>query len=142
MPTASFNIGRDCKVVLVYNSLTINLSLVTGFDAKQKTKNLMVDPLNGPPIGADVPGGWDFSFEVERGNSAIDDLISGIEIGYWAGSILTTGQVFQYVEETDGSTSTYQFDGATLRLSNAGMWKQDATVKQTLEGFASTRRRI
>ena len=47
-----------------------------------------------------------------------------------------------YVTETDGSTSTYQYDNVIFRLSNAGTWKGDSSVKQKLEFFAIRRRRV
>ena len=42
----------------------------------------------------------------------------------------------------DGAVSTYQFDGAVFKLSSAGAWKGDQSVKQKLEFFATTRRRV
>jgi hypothetical protein len=50
--------------------------------------------------------------------------------------------MYQYVTETDGSVSTYQYDGAVFRLANAGIWKGDAAVKQKLEFYAARRRRV
>src|SRR3954467_15304539 len=50
------------------------------------------------------------------------------------------GTMYQYVTETDGSTSTYQYDGVIFRFSNAGTWKGDSSVKQKLEFFAVRRR--
>ena len=33
--------------------------------------------------------------------------------------------MYQYVTETDGSVSTYQFDGVVFKLASAGTWKGD-----------------
>jgi hypothetical protein len=52
------------------------------------------------------------------------------------------GTLYQYVTETDGSTSTYQYDSVVFKLTNAGHRKGDASVKQKLEFFASRRKRI
>lgn len=143
MPTNTFSLGKDCQLVLVgYDGARVDLSIVTGFDAKQNMHSIRVRPLNGPTQGADVPDGWNGSFHVERGNSTVDDLFSRIELGYWAGGNLGTGQIFQYVTERNGSVSVYQFDGVTMTLSNAGSWKQDSAVQQTIEFFASTRKRV
>ena len=46
------------------------------------------------------------------------------------------------VSRLDGSTSTYQFDGVVFKLTNAGTWKGDQSVKQKLEFFATTRKRV
>ena len=143
MPTTTFNIGRDSSLVLIApTGQRIDLSIVTGFESKQAVHQLRVRPLTGPPQGADIPDGWNGSFEVERGSSAADDLISTIESGFWAGGTIGTGQVFQYIQEVNGSQSTYQYDGVTLHLSEAGNYKADATVKQTISFFASTRKRV
>ena len=58
------------------------------------------------------------------------------------GSAVPGGTLYQYVAETDGSTSTYQYDNAAFKLTQAGSWRGDASVKQRLEFFASTRRRV
>jgi hypothetical protein len=50
--------------------------------------------------------------------------------------------MYQYITELDGSVSTYQFDGVVFKLSNAGTWKGDASVKQKLDFYASRKRRI
>lgn len=143
MPTNTFNIGRDTSLVLIApTGARVDLSLVTGFQAKQNVHSLRVRPLTGPTQGADIPDGWDGSFEIERGSSTADDLFAQIESGFWATGTLGIGQIFQYVNEVNGSTSTYQYDGVTMHLSNAGDWKSDATVKETIAFFASTRKRV
>ena len=47
-----------------------------------------------------------------------------------------------YINETDGSVSTYQYAGVTFKLVNAGVWKGESSVKQKLEFFAVSRSRI
>lgn len=143
MPTNVFSLGKDCSLVAIApTGQRLDLSVVTGFEARQSVHQLRIRPLNGPPQGADIPDGWTGSFEVERGSSAADDLFATIESAFWAGGILGVGQIFQYVNEVNGSQSTYQFDGVTMHLSEAGSWKADSAVKQTVQFFASTRKRV
>lgn len=143
MPTNTFSIGLDCQLVVIApTGQELQLSIVTGFDAKQDVKSVRVQPLNGPPQGANLPGGWNGTFHLARGSSAVDDLFSQMEQGYWAGGIVGTGEIYQYVTETNGSQSTYLFSGVTMHLSEAGSWKQDAEVAETIEFFASTRKRV
>ena len=52
------------------------------------------------------------------------------------------GHCNQYVTESDGSTSTYQFDNVVFKLVSAGQWKGDASVKQKLDFFATRRKRV
>lgn len=143
MPTNTFSLGKDSSLVVIApTGQRIDLSQITGFDAKQRTHNVTVRPLNGPPQAAYVPDGWEGSFEIERGTSAADDLFATIESNFWSGGALGVGQVFQYVNEVNGSQSTYQYDNVTMRLGDAGNWKADASVKQKIDFFASTRRRV
>lgn len=138
-----FTIGNDVRLVLIFGILgRIDLAHITGFSAKQIVKQLRVPVLNAPPIGRDVPGGWNGTFDLDRANSAADDLASAVETLFWNGQRLPAGQIYQYVNEPDGSTSTYLFSGATLSVEDAGTWQQEQTVKQRLSFFASRRRRI
>jgi hypothetical protein len=136
-----FSLGNDCRVVLILGSLgRLDFSHVIGFTANQLVKKLRVPVLNYPPLGRDIPGGWEGSFDVERANSAADDMSVTLEAMFWNGQRLPTGQLYQYLNEVDGSVSTYLFEGVTVSLRNAGTFHQEQPVKQTVEFFA--RRRV
>ncbi len=142
MPINSFSIGRDCQLVVMGPQGRVDLTYVTGFESRQMTQSVRLDRLDGIPMGAELPKGWEGSFEVERGTSAVDDFIAVSEQRYLSQGSLPAGTVYQYVTEVDGSTSTYQFSGVVFKLVNAGTWKGDSTVKQKLEFFATQRQRI
>ena len=142
MSINTFSVGRDCQLVLLGPFGRVDLTHVTGFESRQRTAAVRVDRIDGTQLGAELPKGWEGFFELERGSSAVDDLVAQMEATYHAGGTVAVGSLFQYVNETDGSTSTYQYDGAVFKLSQAGSWRGDQSVKQRLEFFASTRRRI
>jgi hypothetical protein len=142
MATNTFSVGRDCQLVVIGPIGRVDLTHVTGFESRQITHSLRVDRLDGSQIAAELPRGWEGTFEVERGNSAVDDFIAAAETQFYVGTRVATGTLYQYVTEADGSTSTYQFDGVVFKLASAGQWKGDASVKQKLEFFATRRRRI
>lgn len=142
MSLTMFSIGRDTQLVVIGPMGRIDLSHVTLFDSRQITHSIRVDRLDGTHIGTELPKGWEGSFELERGSSAVDDFIAAAEQQYFNGNNVPLGTMYQYVTETDGSTSTYQYDSVTFRFSNAGIWKGDSSVKQKLEFFAVRRRRI
>jgi hypothetical protein len=142
MALNNFSVGRDTQLVVIGASGRVDLSHVTGFEARQVTQSVRVDRLDGRQMGAELPKGWEGSFDIERGNSAADDFISSAEQSYYNGSHPVLGTMYQYITETDGSTSTYQYDSVTFRLSSAGQWKGDSSVKQKLDFFASRRSRI
>ncbi len=142
MATNAFSVGRDCQLVVIGPAGRVDLTHVTGFESRQVTHSLRVDRLDGSQIAAELPRGWEGTFEVERGSSSVDDFIAAAELQFYAGSSVPTGTLYQYVTESDGSTSTYQFDGVVFKLVSAGQWKGDASVKQKLEFFATRRKRI
>jgi hypothetical protein len=120
----------------------IDLAHVTGFDANQVTVPVRVDRLDGVQLGAELPKGWTGSFLLDRGSSAVDDFIASIEQAYQAGQTIGTGTIYQYINETNGSVSTYQFSGVVFKLASAGSYRGDAAVTQKLDFFASSRTRV
>lgn len=142
MPINAFSIGRDCQIVVIGPFGRVDLTYVTGFEAEQLTQSIRLDRLDGVPMGAELPKGWRGSFDVERGTSAVDDFIAMAEQAFFSQGSLPAGTVYQYVNEVDGSVSTYQFSGVTFRLANSGSWRGDAAVKQRLEFFATQRVRV
>lgn len=142
MGLTAFSIGRDTQLVVMGPNGRVDISHVTGFESRQITSPIRVSRLDGSQIGAELPKGWEGSFEAERGSSSLDDFISSLEQGFYSGAGAPSGTMYQYITETDGSVSTYQFDGAVFKLANAGAWKGDSSVKQKLEFFATRKRRI
>ena len=142
MPTTQFSIGRDCQLVVMGPAGRIDLTFVTAFESRQMTTPVRIDRLDGVPMAAELPKGWEGSFEVERGTSEVDDFIAAAEAAYFAQGSLPFGSLYQYVSEVDGSTSTYQYDAVVFKLAYAGNWKGDSSVKQKLEFWASTRIRM
>lgn len=146
--TGSFDTGKQCTLVLIGPGATpgatsrVDLPNITGFDCKQATVNVKVDKLDGIQLNAELPKGWTGSFDLERGSSAVDDLFARIEDQWLAAGTYTAGTIYQYVDEADGSSSTYQFDNVALKLDEAGNWKSDQSVKQRISFMANRRRRI
>ena len=142
MPANAFTLGRDCQLVVIGPSGRVDLSNVTGFDSRQMTLPIRIDRLDGTQLAAELPKGWEGSFELERGDSTVDDFIASTEQAYFTSGQLPTSTLYQYVSEANGSTSTYQYDGAVFKLSAAGAWRGDQAVKQKLDFFATRRTRV
>jgi hypothetical protein len=138
----TFSIGRDTQIVVMGPTGRVDLSHVTGFESRQITSPVRVSRIDGTQLATELPKGWEGSFEVERGSSALDDLISTIEQNFYSGGSVAPGTMYQYITEADGSVSTYQFDGIVFKLTSAGVWKGDSSVKQKLEFYATRKRRI
>ncbi len=142
MSNTAFSVGRDCQLVVIGPAGRIDLTHVTGFESRQMTHPVRVDRLDGATLAAELPKGWEGSFELERGSPAVDDFIAAAEAQFHTRGQVNQGALYQYVTETDGSTSTYQYDSVVFRLANAGQWRGDQAVKQKLEFFAARRMRV
>lgn len=142
MPANQFNTGRDCQLVVLGPSGRVDLTHVTGFESRQVTHSVRVDRLDGQLLAAELPRGWEGHFDLERGSSAADDFIGGLEQAWYAGGSLPGSTLYQYVAEADGSTSTYQYDGCVFRMTNSGGWAGQGSVKQRLDFWASRRTRV
>jgi hypothetical protein len=142
VPSNLFSVGRDCQLVVMGPYGRVDLTHVTGFESRQVTAPVRVDRIDGVLLATELPKGWEGAFELERGSAAVDDFIAQVEAAYHAGNAVASGTLYQYVAEVDGSTSTYQYDNAVFKLSQAGTWRGDASVKQRLEFYASTRKRM
>ena len=129
-------------MVLLWNGSRLDLRDVTGFQANQQVRQQRSDPLNSVPIEFNTPAGWRGQFQVDRGSSALDDLVSAIEAAFWNGGVIGSGTIYQYVAEANGSTSTYEFVGVSLNLTSSGHYQAENIVKQTVGFFASQRNRL
>ncbi len=137
-----YSIGRDCQVVLLWNGIRVDLRDVIGFSAQQQVKLQRSDPLNSVPIEFNTPSGWRGQFKVDRGSSALDDLVAAIEAAFWNAGVIGSGTIYQYLNEPDGSVSTYEFVDVALTFTDAGHYKAEDIVTQTVSFFASQRNRI
>jgi hypothetical protein len=139
MPYNTFSVGSDCQLVVMGPFGRVDLAHVTGFEANQVTQAVRVDRLDGVQLAAELPKGWSGTFTLDRGSPAADDFIAAIELAYFNGQAISAGTLYQYVNEPDGSTSTYQFSGAVFKLTSAGAYRGDAPVAQRLDFYASSR---
>jgi hypothetical protein len=142
MSGTNFSLGRDCQLVVMGPYGRVDLTHVTGFESRQVTHPIRLDRLDGQQLAAELPKGWEGTFEVERGSSNVDDFIAAAEQAFLNGGQVPQGTLYQYVTEVDGSTSTYQYNGVVFKLASAGQWRGDQAVRQRLDFYASSRARI
>lgn len=140
--STSFNIGKDTRVVVIGPYGRIDPKHIVNFTAHQTVNKVRTQPLNKPRLQRDLPNGWDGTIEIDRSDSTLDDLAAAIEQAFWTGQAIPMGTIYQYIDELNGSTSTYQFDNVTMNVPNAGSYQAETPVKQTLEWSASRRRKV
>lgn len=87
-----------------------------------------------------LPDCWEGTFEVERQGPAVDDFFAQMESDYYAGTNIANQTITETITESSGAVSQYRYEGVQLTLKNAGDWKGDDTVKQSI-GFRASRRK-
>lgn len=144
MPSNNMNVGRDCSIAIIHPLVPasggrLDIRHITGFEPREGTTAVGIKRLDGTFLGAFLPHNWTGTIDVERGNAVLDQFAAALQLAYSTGVNVPTGTVYQYITETDGSTSTWQFSLCAFHLANAGSWKDDQTVKMQLAFVADKR---
>ena len=142
-PAHDFSTGNDVKIMLIIDGVgEVQPTHITGFHATQAVAKLQVKRLSNSPIPKSIPQGWGGTITLDRGDSVADDVACVIEQAYYSGQRLPQAQIYQFVNEADGSQSTYLFQDVSFELTDAGSWVQDVAVKQTITWAAGRRRKL
>ncbi|MDR3538805.1 MAG: hypothetical protein P4L71_20080 [Acetobacteraceae bacterium] len=141
MATQDFTIGRSTRVVVVHALAggVLDIGNVTGFNPSQKTKEATVDRLDGVVLTKHLPGGWAGTIECDRRDQTVDEFIAAIETAYRNNVSIPFGQMYEYINEVDGSRTTWLYENVNFYLSNAGNRQADNVIKMTLGWTASWR---
>ena len=141
MPNNGFSIGHDVSVDIsdIVTGKQVVFPLVTGFSAEPKTKQIISEPLNGPPFFAENPNGWGGTIDLDRTDGSVDFWFADREARYYKGQSLFNVTIVQTVQERDGSISQFRYPNVALKLSQAGQWKASEKVSIRLDWVASTR---
>ena len=140
MPMNNYSIGLDVTITIVGSfGPVVNFANVTSFDAKQETQQIKIVGINGIVDFLELPHGWKGTIDIDRQNPALDQYIATFEANYYSGVNITGASITQTIEEVAGGTTQWRFNGVMFKLSEGGVWKGDAQVKQKLEWVASKR---
>ena len=148
MPVGSgsrgFTVGRDGSIVLIHALAPggrLDLPLRTSFDVKPSFTKLAVKVWDGTRLHADLPDGWTGSISAERSNADVDLFCFALEAAFFNNIAIPFGFVYQYVNETNGTVTTFQFDLVTFAVTDPGAYSADRTVTQKID-FMANRRRV
>ena len=142
MSGSMFSVGRDCQVVVLGAYGRVDLVHVTGFESRQTDRLGPGGPDRWPAARGRVAEGLGRHLRSRARQLRSRRLHRAVGAAFYNGQSPSPGTLYQYISESDGSTSTFQFNNVVFRLASAGLWKGDASVKQKLEFFASTRVRM
>jgi hypothetical protein len=146
MPVGNISVGRDLTLTILHplapSGGRVDLMFITGFDSKEQRAPIKVAGIDGITRTAFVPKDYTFTVMTERGSNTMDLFMSALDAAYRAGVNIPTGQLYTYTVESDNSTTTTLYDQVSFNRDDAGSWKQDAAVPQTLSGTAATKQVI
>src|ERR1017187_7893628 len=103
MAISVFSVGRDTQLVVIAPYGTMNLAHVTAFDSRQITQSVRINRLDGNQLGMELPKGWEGGFELERGDSVVEDFIATTEQDYFNASLRSTRLMKPHESKQEGS---------------------------------------
>jgi hypothetical protein len=142
LPLNSFSIGRDVTLTIVSNVGPLNLNLITGFQSKQDTIEQKVKGLDGVTRFLRFFDAWSGTFTLERQDSTLDDYFSQLEANYYQGLTEFPVSITETIQENSGALSQYRYMNVMLKYDDAGEFRGDQTVKQSLSFVAHRRVKI
>jgi hypothetical protein len=138
MPYNDFTIGRDVSFQMtspIGGPMTFRN--VTGFDAKPQYNKIRSKGLDGVNRGAEIPDGWEGTIQLDRADDSVKTFFVNIEANYYAGQNIGAGMINETITNPDRSTSQYRYTGVVFSLADAGSYKGDEKVTQTVNFFAA-----
>lgn len=140
---SDFNIGKDRSVSIIVNGAVLAATKVTSFSAKQESKVIVSEPLNGPPARRKLPRGWSGDIGYDRGDGILDGYFVLEETTYYAGA---DADVIQILETTlDPRTraiAQFRYDNVVLEYEDSGTAKADDRIMQKVKWTASTKTQV
>jgi hypothetical protein len=118
------------------------LNLITGFNAKQLTSTESPKGLDGLVRHVRFFNGWSGSFTLDRRDSTLDDYFSLLESNYWGGANEGSASITETIQESAGNVTQWLYTGVLLMYDDAGDYRGDSTVKQSMSFLASQRIKI
>lgn len=137
-----YNTGKDVTLDINTSNGLLRFGNITGFQAKQNTHTLEHKPLDGRILFAELPAGWDGTFDLERASSAADDYFAQWEANYYGGLNSDTITITETTTEVNGNITQYRYTGVVLKFEDAGQRTQDQVIKQKVAFKAARRLKI
>lgn len=144
MPTNAGNVGKDYSFGY-YDGTTgsvVDLGDVQNVKIIAQKHDLKNMPYNGAPKFDYVPDGHKITFSITRTVSTLEDLAVARETAFNNGLRSQPGYLSETVNNTDGSTSRYQYTSFVFFLTDHGEVSRDKLVTIAAEGWASTKVQI
>ena len=141
MPVQGFNTGKDVTLVIVTPTGTLEISGITGFQSAQMTNPLDHKGINGNNIYAEIPTGWEGTFDLDRTDGSLDSYFAQAEAAYYNGNDPGVATITETITESSG-ISQFRYTGVALKFADAGTWRGDQKVSQRVSFRASLRQQV
>ncbi len=140
LPT--FNVGPDVTAILIAaNGGRFDLELGTRIHLQGRWHDVVVRPWFGPTQERFIPDGYPFEIDIDRHSPLNELLITEIVNGFWAGGYpngtANGGILYIYVNEPNGTRTTYQATQVALRMDEFFNATQQSVLTARIHGFAS-----
>lgn len=140
MSINGFSVGRDLTLTIIQNGTPVRFPGITGFRSRQDTTEQKIVLFDGVVEHLRFFVGWSGSFNLERRSGALDRFFNQLEANYYLGISELPVFIDGVIKEADGSITSHQYEKVLLKLDDAGEWRGDSNVKQSLSFIASRRK--
>lgn len=140
MPINGYTVGRDLILTIVANGSPIRFPGITGFRSRQDTTEQKIVLMDGVVEHLRFFVGWSGSFSLERRSGVLDRYFNQLESNYYLGVSELPVFIDGVIKEQDGSITSHQYTKVLLKLDDAGEFRGDSNVKQSLSFIGSRRK--
>lgn len=144
MPQGGFTVGQDFSMVCTFPFQTEPETFKDGtmFESSPITSEVDVIRISGSITPLNFQLGWKGTITQDRDGSGLDDIWDRMEAGYYSGEDLTGSTIQITIKEPDGSVSKYLYTDVQYVLQDAGSYKGNDKVTQTLTWRAARRTKL
>lgn len=141
---AGFNTGIQRSWIIIDN--TTQLPVPFGGDVLDLESSPMINEVTIKPISTqgydkfkDDRSGWEGTMTVARNNADADNFEAAQEALYHSTGITKYFTIYEQTQNDDGSIDKFVYAGATLKMTNAGAARKDASVDLKFKVRAQSR---
>ena len=138
-----YNVGSDTTLTLISNGVILSCSILTEFEARQKTTELNSKALDGINRFRHVEEGWDGTLGWDRSDSTLDDYFAAKEQGRYTGINPPAVSIVETTADANtGLPSKYRYVGVTMKLDTIGRRGGDTKVDMRVSWSCSRREKV
>jgi hypothetical protein len=144
MPVNGMNVGTDFSLSYydANQGQIINLGDVQNVRITALKHDIKSMPYNNSPRYGYVPDGYKIDFDITRQGPVLEDLMVTFAQNFNAGNLLRPGYLNESINNTDGTTTRYQYTNMAVYLTDHGDISREKVVKLKFEGYASDKVKI